>query len=194
MSARPLLYVDVDGPLVVDEPADPHKPLPGYAAHRLKVASYMESQPGPRSYREALKVWLNAAHGPALLALPYDLVWATSWEHEANKWISPLLGLPELPFVPFTAERERREPFPGLASREDDPVHWKTRVIMRHAAGRPYAWVDDEITDADTAWVADHYPAPALLRCIDPRRGMDGRDFRTLTTWAASLLDNAGQT
>ncbi|MHC5261455.1 hypothetical protein ACYSUO_26520 [Streptomyces sp. UC4497] len=32
-----------------------------------------------------LRVWLNPNHGrPALDVLPFDLVWATTWEEEAN--------------------------------------------------------------------------------------------------------------
>ncbi|GAB3135026.1 hypothetical protein GCM10027258_06930 [Amycolatopsis stemonae] len=33
--------------------------------------------------------------------------------------------------------------------------HWKTRPIVEHAAGRPFACVDDETTDADRNWVAE---------------------------------------
>jgi hypothetical protein len=31
------------------------------------------------------------------------------------------------------------------------------------ADGRPFVWVDDEITDADRNWASTHHPAPALL-------------------------------
>ena len=42
-----------------------------------------------------------ASHGPALLGLGYDLCWATTWMDTANRWIGPVVGLPELPYVDF---------------------------------------------------------------------------------------------
>jgi hypothetical protein len=48
-----------------------------------------------------LRVWLNPEHGRALLGLGYELCWATTWMSDANTWIGPVLGLPELPFVEF---------------------------------------------------------------------------------------------
>src|SRR5690606_41282074 len=51
--------------------------------------------------------WLNPRHGAALLALPYRPVWATTWEHDANEVLAPLLGLPELPVVEWPRPEER---------------------------------------------------------------------------------------
>lgn len=48
--------------------------------------------------------------------------------------------------------------------------HWKTRTLAERAAGRPFVWVDDEVTDTDRAWGAAHPPANALLHRVDPRR------------------------
>src|SRR5690606_6944803 len=100
-------------------------------------------------------------HGPALSALPFDLVWATTWEEEANAFVAPLLGLPELPFIAWPEPR----PEPGGG------VFWKTPGIVAWAQGRAFAWVDDEITEADRAWVEEHHDGPALLHRVDPRRG-----------------------
>ncbi|MET4923338.1 hypothetical protein P3L51_13405 [Streptomyces sp. PSRA5] len=55
---------------------------------------------------------------------------------------------------------------------------------MEKAAGRPFAWVDDMITDLDTTYVATHHDGPALLLRIHPRRGLRERDFETLVRWA----------
>lgn len=118
-------------------------------------------------------MWLNPAHGPALRALPFDLVWATTWMGEANEWIAPVIGLPELPFVEWP---ERR-----LAG---GMLHWKTRTVLDYAAGRPFAWVDDEITQWDREWVAQRYPASALLLTIDPGHGIREADLDRLVEWA----------
>lgn len=77
-----------------------------------------------------LRVWLRPDHGPAPAALPFDLVWATTWEEEANEFIAPLLGLASLPFVPWPSPR----PEPG------NGVFWKTPEIVAWANGRAFAW------------------------------------------------------
>ncbi|GAA2385214.1 hypothetical protein Cme02nite_72040 [Catellatospora methionotrophica] len=116
----------------------------------------------------------RADHGPQLLALPYDLVWATTWTDEANEWIAPVLGLPELPVVDW--------PQPRSAVR--DGVHWKTRRLVEWAGGRDFAWVDDEVSDADTAWIGAAHPGRALVHRVDARLGLRDGDFTALAAWA----------
>ncbi|MFC4059932.1 HAD domain-containing protein [Planomonospora corallina] len=163
--ARPLLLLDVDGPL------NPYaaEPRPdGYTAHLMRPLGW-EDQPGP------LRVLLNPGHGAALLALPYELVWATTWRHEANAWIAPRLGLPCLPVVEWHELH--------WAARGDG-VHWKTRQLVDWADGRAFAWVDDEIGEADREYVAACHPAPALLHRVDPAVGLLAEDFALLGDWA----------
>ncbi len=108
------------------------------------------------------------------MALPCTLVWATTWMSDANECIAPWLGLPELPVVTW--------PDPS----DDDirgGLHWKTRPLVDWADGRPFVWVDDEITDADRSWVAAHHPGQALLHRVDPRQGLTERDFTLLGQW-----------
>jgi hypothetical protein len=122
-------------------------------------------------------VWLNPDHGRALAALPFDLVWATTWEQEANDFVAPLLGLPTLPFIAWTDPRP--EPTDG--------VFWKTPQIVEWVNGRPFAWVDDEITNADNDWVRSHHAGSALLHRVDPRSGLTADDFTQLAHWAQTL-------
>ncbi|GIH74111.1 HAD domain-containing protein [Planobispora longispora] len=167
-SVRPFLLLDVDGPLN-PYAAKPERRPAGYTTHRMRPEGWDDPRLRP------LRVWLNPDHGPALLALPYDLVWATTWRHEANAWIAPRLGLPPLPVVDW----------PELHSAaRDDGVHWKTRRLVEWAAGRAFAWVDDEIGDADRAFVAAHRSGPALLHRVDPRIGLLPGDFAALAAWA----------
>jgi hypothetical protein len=51
------------------------------------------------------------------------------------------------------------------------------------AGGRPFAWVDDEITDADRDWVQANHHGRALLWHAEPFRGLTGKDFATLDQW-----------
>ncbi|KAB1143091.1 hypothetical protein F7R91_27010 [Streptomyces luteolifulvus] len=163
--SRPLLFLDVDGPLN-PYAAQPERRPDGYTTIRVAVS------PGRR-----LRVWLNPSHGPALLALDYDLCWATTWMDSANRWIAPVVGLPELPYVDFGA---------GLFAHRADGVHWKTEAIVAHAAGRPFAWVDDEQSPADETFVTRHHPGPALLHHVSPRIGLREPDFTALAEFAAT--------
>ncbi|MFB8144791.1 hypothetical protein ACFC40_34690, partial [Streptomyces parvus] len=64
-----------------------------------------------------------------------------------------------------------------------DGLHWKTRTLVARAAGRPFVWVDDEITGTDRSWVAVHHPGPALLHRVEPRQGLRGSDYAVLDAW-----------
>lgn len=166
---KPLLMIDIDGPLN-PYAALARRPVPeGYSLHRMRPTGWKEGTPLP--------VLLSADHGAELLALTarYELVWATTWKDEANEWVAPHLGLPPLPYVDW----------PSMHAVTADGTYWKTRHVVDYADGRPFAWVDDEISDLDTAWVAAHHPGRALLRRIDPWVGLSRADFDALADWAA---------
>ncbi len=169
---RPLLFLDVDGPLN-PYAAKPSRRPEGYLTHRMALASLQGFDLMGRRIKP-LRVWLRADHGPRLLALPYDLVWATTWTAEANEWIAPVLGLPELPVVHW--------PQPRPDGR--DGLHFKTRALVAWADGRDFAWVDDELTDTDTRWISAHHPGRALPYRVDPRLGLRDDDFAALSAWA----------
>jgi hypothetical protein len=111
------------------------------------------------------------------MALPVELIWATTWEDEANTYLAPLLGLPELPFVAWSSPR----------SKPSEGVFWKTPEVVSRAGGRPFAWLDDEITGADRDWVDAHHPGPSMLLQIDPGIGLLPEDFVVLKKWACGL-------
>lgn len=163
---RPLLFLDVDGPLIPF--GTPHPDLARRAA---------DSSP-PRLLAEdsnPLLARIDPRHGVRLAALPCDVVWATTWMADANEVICPLLGLPELPVVDWPD------------SDDEGPLHWKTRGLVDWAAGRSFAWVDDEITPADRTWVSAHHRGEALLHRVDPRSGLTDTDFVMITAWLAGL-------
>lgn len=151
---RPLLFLDVDGPLLpFGEAPNSEKRSP----HPTRLTSEM---------------------GRRLAALPCDLVWATTWEEKANTEIASQLGLPHLPVVNWPApskEHEHEDRWFGLS--------WKTRTLVAWASGRPFAWVDDEITEADQTWATAHHTAPALLHHVKPYTGLEPKDFTLLNHW-----------
>lgn len=164
---KPLILLDVDGVL------NPfHRPEPQWQPHRLatNLGTY--------------SVLLNPGHGPELLGLAErcgaELVWATMWEHEANRLISPLLGLPQLPVVEMT-EKNGYGGGPFW-------VHTKTPPVVKFAAGRPFVWFDDELGRHDTRWLKDH-PDVAGFRLIhvEGMRGLTDKHVQQAERWFTEL-------
>ncbi|MFF8032655.1 MULTISPECIES: hypothetical protein [unclassified Streptomyces] len=50
-----------------------------------------------------------------------------------------------------------------------------------------FAWIDDEITEADRAWVNEHHSGPVLLYRVDLCNGITSDDLAALTAWATGL-------
>ena len=170
-SQRPVVFLDVDGPLI-----------PFGSTETQASASGRSHRDGGGLPPNPLLDRLNPHHGSRLATLPCDLVWATSWMHEANISVAPRLGLPKLPLVTWL-EFEQQDAWYGL--------HWKTRSLAAYAGARPFAWIDDEITDADRTWVAAHHNGSALLHRVDPRAGLTDEDFSALDRWIRSTTTSA---
>lgn len=170
---NPVLLLDVDGPLNPYAAKATQRPE-GYETHRMTpLGSLMNN---------ALRVWLNPDHGAKLLDLGYDIVWATMWEDEANHWISPHIGLPELPFISFKA-----------ASWYDvGNLYIKTKTIAtfmnEEYAGVPFIWIDDETTAYDSAYLEENCPVRSKIFTISPRIGLTDRDFEEIKAYNAKLM------
>lgn len=116
---------------------------------------------------------LTPGLGSRLTALGCCLVWATTWMEEANEVVSPRIGLPRLPVVEWPPSTDE-----GRCG-----LHWKTRPLVEWADGRPFIWVDDEISAMDRLWVAAQHPGPSLLHRVDPTKGLVDADFSALAGW-----------
>ncbi|MFE3526503.1 HAD domain-containing protein [Streptomyces sp. NPDC059161] len=166
---RPLLFLDVDGPLIPFGTAPQEYP-DGHPTYQA-VPELQGADSNPLLAR------IDPEHGPRLTALPCDLVWATTWMADANECIAPRFGLPQTAVVIWSEPSDEDE------QAERAGLHWKTRALVNWAAGRSFAWVDDEITDIDRAWVSAHHQGHALLHRVDPRRGLTNLDYGALNKW-----------
>lgn len=166
---KPLLFIDVDGVLNPDSVSSGRRP-DGYMTHRMRPTGW-------EMPRKALRVWLNPSHGGWLMDLPFELVWGTTWEDEANEWIGPHLGLLELPVVHFENKLGRRV----------NGVHWKTSDLVKYADGRPFAWLDDEISARDGEYVREHHSGPSALIQVAPLVGLTEDHLLRLRSWHAQL-------
>lgn len=171
-STKPLLLLDVDGPLN-PYAANPTKRPSGYETHRYNMGGWN------------LRVWLNPEHGPKLLDLGYDLAWATLWEKEANSWISPKIGLPELPFIEFSMAKTT---VIGPSTVDISKLYLKTPriayIMKKYHFGRPFIWVDDEATSWDEQFLRDVTGAELKIFQIDPSLGLLDSDFDEMRDWA----------
>ncbi|WP_024936121.1 MULTISPECIES: HAD domain-containing protein [Actinomadura] len=161
----PVVLLDVDG--VLNPFERPHR---GFQRHRCSPNGM------------PFTLWLNPGHGPALLELAEstgaELAWASYWCDNANEWIAPRVGLPELPFVPIPQ-------FPGIHEGRTLGA-WKARHVAAWAEGRPFVWFEDE-PDATDCIAGEPGIAEHLLVEIDPLTGLTDDHIGIAKTWLRAL-------
>jgi hypothetical protein len=170
---KPYLFLDVDGVLN-------YRRMP-YSQYDIEVATAeMAKNAFTNSFSDEYVTLSVHLHAPldawlAELAEVYELAWATTWEHLANKHIAPLLGLGQLAVVEFSGEPAR--PFEEAAS-------WKWRSLVRFAGERPFAFVDDQ---ADRIAYAHPLREGVTQGVLCTPYGLQRSDVDTLLAFARTL-------
>lgn len=126
----------------------------------------------------------------------FDFVWGTGWGgYHANLMVAPLLGLPPLPAIEFG----RRLPgkvvikMSGVVWMDKDnpePDYWKMPWIEQWAEehGRPFLFIDDEMTDAAIAWAERRNETiPTLFVRTDSTVGWTDDHEAQLIEWAEGV-------
>lgn len=149
---KPLLLIDVDG--VLNPLCSLSKIPKGFDKYRLL------------GYR----VFLNKRHGEWLNSLSdkYELVWATTWEQDANICIGPRIGLPKLPFITFQWDKVS--------------LTQKLPNVKAYVGDRRFVWLDDDLWEDAHAW-AKRINGQGLLIDIDPLIGLTEKQVNILREW-----------
>lgn len=141
---------------------------PGYEVHQVQPNGYSFYVVVNPFYGRMLTEW--AAENEV------QLVWATEWEHEANRVLAPLIGLPELPVIVFPRTMSTRF-----------PDRWKFTAVAEKTRGKNIIWFDDEFNEQwpnDLEWFREiRGKRPTRLHPIDPKVGLTARDLATASLW-----------
>ncbi|MFF3613760.1 hypothetical protein [Streptomyces sp. NPDC002580] len=181
---RPVLFLDVDGPLIPF--GTPSNPASGPASGPGRFPSPASEADPDRG--NPLTGRLDPSVGLRLTGLGCELVWATTWMDEANRSVGPRIGLPRLRVVEWPETSDDEGPRSAHGARVPRGLHWKTPALVEWADGRPFIWVDDEIGPVDRLWVDARYEGPSLLHRVDPAVGLGEDDFSVLTEWLRTAV------
>lgn len=175
----PLLLIDVDGvlsPQALTKAARVQRVKRGFC--EIEWRSRFVYPPSTK-WTPLYSVALNRKHGEMLsrlsIELDIELAWGTLWASNANRIISPALGLPRLPYVDFWTH-------------SSNSSSWKWSAVADFAAGRPLVWVDDGFGDAHARRAASGFDRsrrglPTLLQSIDPVVGLRWSDIESIREW-----------
>jgi hypothetical protein len=163
MSAKPMLFCDVDGVISLWGFGEDNRP-PGVYASVDGIPHFLSTR---------------AAEHLLELSSRFDLVWCTGWEDRADEHLPGLLGVPRgRPHLSFDGATRAQ-----VSAR----AHWKLAAIEEHAGDRPLAWIDDAFNDACWTWAAARGShIPTLLVPTDPATGLDEDAAAALRAFAAA--------
>jgi hypothetical protein len=138
----------------------------------VKPEGYVAQDQLPFAYNPALSIPLQG------LVKVTNSYYISSWREQCHEHIGKILGLPELDWINSDGYEIR----PGKESE-------RAQAIAGLFTGRPVAWIDDEITEADHEWADERSRtiAPTLSMRTDPDIGLTPRGIVLVESWLAVL-------
>ncbi len=156
---KPLLLLDVDGVLI---------PWQAKTAPTNYQRFELQHRVGGTDTKERGLLSPSLGTRLSLLGERFKLVWATGWEHEANRVLAPILGLPELPVIEFP--------------RDEDGIFVKLVTVSKIPSSTSVVWLDDELTEVAKEWARTRSGA-TLLVDVDPRTGLTHEDLEKVSSF-----------
>lgn len=96
-----------------------------------------------------------------------ELVWASGWQDHANRYLAPLLGLPDLRWAPAIHRR-------------------KASTVIPWTEGRPWVWLEDYEDELENASALSQ-DRPHLPVLVDRSRGLTVDHVTAVRSWLTSL-------
>lgn len=190
---RPVVAFDVDGVLRVRRFTKDESP--DYVEHAItfKDSEYPELFHGsPRWPEDGLYTSVDTFSKPCIDLIKelvadenVDVVWATTWQHWANKYFTEVLGLPKLPVAVVSMEENWFRSSPN----------WKSYQLGEGFNHRPLMWIDDNLPDRPN----ERLESRRLMVDVpltksyetNPYTGLTSEDARSIREWVklASSVD-----
>lgn len=109
-----------------------------------------------------------------------QFVWCTTWNEDANRFVSRHVGLPSDIPVLHLDRTFRGDSLSG--------TYWKTQQLPELLKkngfdGHPFVWFDDEVTWRDRAWTEKNVAARHRLVTVDPKVGLTVEDLDREVDW-----------
>ena len=166
------MLLDVDGPLTAEL----------MSAREAKRRKFTVSKNARADL--GVRARFSRQHGPMLKGFAehygFELTWCTGWNHYANTYVSPAIGL-------FSH-------LPVIETPVDDWNEWvslwKYLAVMHYAENRPLVWFDDEFElhrDARDGFLKLRADIPTLLIDVSPYTGLTIEHLREAREWKESL-------
>ena len=140
---NPIIFLDIDGVL-----------NPFAAPRYLKPLGFQDHHILSLDDNKKYKMWLNPLHGQWLKSLNAELVWATTWNHDAYR-IGTRIGLPELRTA--ISEMFTMEQGDSRFSGPCGTFRLKSRAISELAGERPFIWIDDDHESHDRGYLKTNH-------------------------------------
>lgn len=151
------------------------------------LKAYKQRQPGEESF-VPLHLAYESDIGQRLMSLEgdYELVWATTWNADANRLISPLVGLPDdLEVIDFSKVLKIGRAWSPLYGKTEPIVQWAFDDGKREEAKR-FIWVDDQVNHPDMRYVKEKTKGRGRTLGIDAFFGLTDQNLKSVQKFVLS--------